>query len=175
MLNELFEKSLVSFKQIPRGDADEFVKDHYLGVHPAASKYYIGVFYRKALRAVSIYGSPMPSVPKSLFTNNLTVPHKDVMELKRLYISKHMPEGERKGLASYIIIGANAMMLKKLPNLKVIVSFSDPREHEGTIYKASNGIYLGKGTGANGKDKYVYPQGTKTTKRIIRNNLKMPY
>jgi hypothetical protein len=66
-------------------------------------------------------------------------------------------------------------MRKLLPNIKVIVSFSDPKSHEGTIYKASNGIYLGRGAGASGKDKYVYPQGSKTTKKVIRNNLKMPY
>ncbi|MHA2408092.1 MAG: Mom family adenine methylcarbamoylation protein [Candidatus Ranarchaeia archaeon] len=175
MLTEIFEKSLVSFKRIPRGDADEFVKKHYLGKHPAASKYYIGLFYRKALRGVVVYGSPMPSVAKSLFRNDLVIRPADILELKRMYIAEEMPADERKGLASYAIIGANHLAGKLHDNLKLVVSFSDPSTHEGTIYRASNGIYMGRGSGASGKDKYVYPQGSKTTKRVIRNNLKTPH
>jgi hypothetical protein len=112
---------------------------------------------------------------ETLFRNDLVIRPADILELKRMYIAEEMPADERKGLASYAIIGANHLAGKLHDNLKLVVSFSDPSTHEGTIYRASNGIYMGRGSGASGKDKYVYPQGSKTTKRVIRNNLKTPH
>lgn len=62
----------------------------------------------------------------------------DVAELMRVALNKHQSP------TSKIVAIAIRMLRKQSPNLKMLISLSDPRQgHVGGIYQAGNWIYIG--------------------------------
>jgi len=85
--------------------------------------------------------------------------------------------------------------------LKAIISYCDPSKHQGTVYKATGAIYLGRGRDyqeytkdgkvirrsrippeersslekvkINGKDRYVYPVGSHSQRNWVKKHLNM--
>jgi len=222
----------LAVKPITRDMSKKFVEKHYLGKFPAVPQDYIGIFYTnpvpqkpspqmelplEELVGVIIYGSPtspliVPSVVRPMTAQEAMKVGKQegdfpfvmqqVKELQRMYI-KPLPEEIRKNLATMSIVRANKLIESKYPNAKLIVSYSDSAEHAGTIYKASNAIYLGRGKASqlfkffnsdrmirparvkpeerdmgelvatSPKDKYVWLTGDNRNKKYISQFLKM--
>lgn len=201
-MNETFNPQSVTFEEVPRAKVREFIQTHYLGSFPAVSLAYVGILYNQNLIGVVIYGrTSAPSVQKSIFKPDVNVDNKDILELQRLFIIDDetlLPKEDRKNLAGFSISHANDFVVKKFPNVKVILSYSDPDHHLGTVYKATNAIYQGRGdkvrmfkradgklirtnrvqpeekgelVSMTGKDRWVYPVGSTSQKKWVKRNL----
>ena len=105
---------------------------HYAGRMPSIS-YAFGLFDGDDLIGVVTYGTPAGASQRE---GLLGKEHADiVLELNRLCL-KH----NRKNEASFLV----AHSLKMLPRPRVIISYADSAQgHIGTVYQASNAIYLG--------------------------------
>lgn len=200
----MFKSAQASYKNITRDESKQFIEQHYLGKFPATSSEYVGIFYNDVLVGVVIYGSPAsPSAVLSIFSPESGATHRNLMELQRLFITGDqnvLPDDDRKGLAGYSIVKANDIVSKKRPDIKAIVSYSDPDKHQGTVYKATGAIHQGRGRDyytyirksdgvevrpsrlkdgvpvekikVTGKDRYVYPVGSHSQRSWVRKNLK---
>jgi hypothetical protein len=176
-LLEFFNPSDVRIYPVNRDDLKGFVEKHYLGSYPAAAKDYLGVFYKnigmEALVGMVIYGSPSaPAVVKAMFKPEANVSFQAVSELKRLFLvddETKLPKDEKKNLAGYCIAKGNDIIAERHPEVKAIVSYSDPEHHTGSVYKATNAIYQGR---VSGKDRWVYPVGSPSQRSWVRKNLK---
>lgn len=137
-------------------DIHPFILKHYLQSWPAGIKRIYGIQrIGHGLIGMIIFGSPLSSATKSM---EQEVDHKQVLELKRLFIedNEDLPHIE-----SYVIAQSLKMIKKEFPDVKVIITFADENVgHFGSIYQATNAIYLGKSK--NGKHKYAY---------ILRGNI----
>ena len=207
----------IAVAPISRNESKEFIEKHYLGKFPATPTDYIGIFYDGSLVGVIIYGSPSaPGIVASVVrplsdeeaqragkqSGEYPIIMQQIKELQRMYIME-LPENIRKNMATMSIVRANRLMESKYQDLRIIVSYSDPTHHEGTIYKASNAIFMGRGvTGRvfkydnsdritrvnrvppedrdkgkviqiSGKDKYVWLAGDKRNKKFIQQFLKV--
>lgn len=135
-----------------RQDVEVFIKRHYLQKFPTAIKR-IYAIYRKQTEGrrmvgMIIYGSPFHTVGKFLEPE---VKANEILELKRLYID----DIGVKNLESFSIGQSLNLLKKDEPTVKVVVTFADDLEgHIGTVYQATNAIYLG--TYGMGKHKYIY-------------------
>ena len=203
MLNEFFDPKLVTFKEVDKDMVRDFVQKHYLGKFPQVPQFYVGIFYNNNLVGAVIYGRPAaPNLEKSVFKSDAEVNYKNLLELQRLFIvddEELLPKDARKNLAGYSITKANELAAHEFPEVKAIVSYSDPDHHSGSVYKATNAIYQGRGTGNRmfkrksdgqlvrtnrlvpgeegefvrivGKDRWVYPMGSASQKNWVRKNL----
>lgn len=202
----MFKSNLASYKEITRDESKKFIEQHYLGKFPASSSEYVGIFYNDKLVGVVIYGSPASPSAINIFKPEANAVPENLIELQRLFITGDtnvLPEDDRKGLAGYSIVRGNELVSKKRPNLKAIISYSDPAKHQGTVYKATGAIYLGRGKDyyefdkgdgkilrqsratpeqkktlqkikINGKDRYVYPVGSNSQRNWVKRHLNMP-
>jgi hypothetical protein len=136
-----------------REDVTQFVQKHYLHKFPAGTQL-IYMVNRKTENGASqpigmaLYGSPFPTATKFLEPE---VSHQDTIELKRLFLD----DVGIKNLESFVIAKTLKRVKEDKSNVKVIITFADDSQgHKGTIYQATNAIYLGKSD--TGKHKYVY-------------------
>lgn len=88
-----------------------------------------------------------------------------VLELRRMYIIDKFRNSVHNA-------GTQSLALKELKNIKpnviLVITYADPAKgHDGTIYKAANAIYLGRGNGNNGKHKYIFLLGNKHENKTI--------
>ena len=99
--------------------------------------YSFGLFYKNILVGVITFGMP----PSSTLAESIAGKEYSnlVIELNRLIVN----DGLEKNALSYFV----ANSINKLPNNKIIVSFSDNNmNHTGYIYQATNFLYTGKTT-----------------------------
>lgn len=136
-----------------REDVAQFVQKHYLHKFPAGTQL-IYMVNRKTAEGASqpigmaLYGAPFPTATKFLEPE---VSHQDTIELKRLFFD----DIGVKNLESFVIAKTLKKIKEDKPNIKVVITFADDLQgHKGTIYQATNAIYLGKSD--SGKHKYVY-------------------
>lgn len=136
-----------------REDVAQFVQKHYLHKFPAGTQL-IYMVNRKTSDGASqpigmaLYGAPFPTATKFLEPE---VSHQDTIELKRLFFD----DIGVKNLESFVIAKTLKKIKEDKPNIKVVITFADDLQgHKGTIYQATNAIYLGKSD--SGKHKYVY-------------------
>ena len=95
-----------------------------------------------------VYGSVMPAATKIL---QPVVNPNEIVELKRLYLD----DIDVKNLESYVIAKSLKLVKDSMPEIKAVITFADDKVgHTGTIYQATNAIYLGKSP--SGKHKYLY-------------------
>lgn len=129
---------------------NDYMLKHYLKSNPSSINIRFGIFYENKMVGIIAYGPPTSvSIIKELGLNS-----GEVIELRRLFIDDdlniHNPESQSISLA-------NKELKHIKPNTKIIVTYADPSQgHLGTIYKATNAVYIGKGTGKTGKHKYIY-------------------
>lgn len=186
-------------KQIEYSETKDFLLNkHYAHRMPSVS-YAYGLFYNNQLHGVITYGSP---ASRSLQTGFFGKEYASkVIELNRLYIDDEISQSV-KNITSYFV-SSTLKDLKKY-NL-LVVSFADSgMNHLGSIYQATNFIYLGKtkertdkfsGFNAHSrhydknkkeiirpvrssKYKYIYFAMNKTNKKKFKNLLKykpLPY
>jgi hypothetical protein len=138
----------------------QLAKKHYLRSLPSHIKRVYVVRYKRPHQGnmvigMAIYGSAMPSISKFLNPEAIS---KEVLDLKRLYIA----DVGIPNLESYVIAQTLRMLKQDEPNVKVVVTNANEKAgHIGTVYQATNAIYLGKTK--QGFHKYAY---------ILRGNLK---
>jgi hypothetical protein len=178
-LVEFFDPRAVSFKEIGRADVKDFIEKHYLGVYPAAAMFYVGIYYNDNFVGMIIYGKQRAPLHRIVFTDEAGMTHHNLMELQRLFLDDDetkLPKDARKNLAGYAITKGNELCAQRFPDLKAIVSYSDPGHHSGAVYKATNAIYQGRsrigGWGGGGKDRWVYPVGSASQRSWVRKNLR---
>ena len=89
------------------------------------NRHYIcfGAMYDNHWLAVGIWSSPV----------NQAFDMENVLELRRMAIAPEAP----KNTASRMIRIMIALIRKRLPNIKRLISYQDTEVHRGTIYKAS--------------------------------------
>ena len=125
-----------------------FTEKHYLKKMPAANFFY-GV-YRKADRLMIgaiAYGPPFPTVSKML--SKLAKPN-EILDLKRLFIE----DVGIRNVESFVIGQSLKLLQQDDPNLKIVITFADSKEgHVGSIYQATNAVYVGQ---SGGKHRYLY-------------------
>lgn len=195
-LDNLLGINGIEFKTISYSDTkDVLYNKHYLHRMPNIS-YAFGMFYKNYLCGVITYGSSgSPTLAKSLTETN----YKDVIELNRLYVDDFISEGIYDVTSKFV-----AWSLKQIGN-HVVVSFADSgMNHFGTIYQATNFMYVGETReqwdayiGENkhsrawvkghkyktkklrtAKYEYIYITGNKRYKKDVVHNLKkksLPY
>ena len=136
-----------------------FILKHYLGNWPKGIKKIYGVIHikpeGKEMVGMAIYGTPMKPATKVVYPE---VTSDEVLELKRLFIEDYI---KLPNVESFVISKTLNLIKQEFPNVKVVITFADKTVgHRGSIYQATNAIYLGE---TGGKHKYAY---------IIRGNIK---
>jgi hypothetical protein len=137
-----------------------FILKHYLGNWPTNVKKIYGIIHikpeGKEMVGMAIYGSPMTSATKIVEPE---ASPNEVMELKRLFIEDYI---DLPNVESFVISKTLKMIKEEFPRVKIVITFADDKAgHTGTIYQATNAIYLG--ISSSGKHKYAY---------ILRGNIK---
>lgn len=151
-------KDEIEIAPATRDDVAQFVQKHYLQKFPAGTQliYIVNLKKNDQIQPIgmALYGSPFPTASKFL---NPEVQHNETIELKRLFLDDvNIPN-----LESFVIASTIKKIKEDKPNIKVVITFADDKVgHTGTIYQATNAIYLGKSD--SGKHKYVY---------VLRGNL----
>jgi len=136
-------------------------KHHYLNKWPTAvqspngdpTKHAMGVFHEGQLVGTVVYGiSARPQSTREIFQDdqgNPIMQNNQMWELQRLFLD---PEAQKTipNLASQAIARSNEYVRQNgktkdgLP-VKAIISYADSSVgHEGTVYKATNALYLGE-------------------------------
>lgn len=128
-------------RRIPGGVGKAFIIEHHYshGCHNGPMTW--GLFSGEELIGVCAFATPgSEAVRASLFGKE----HKDhVTELHRLVIVDDTP----KNTESWFISRALKGLKTEKPNIWAVISFADSSEgHVGTIYQATNALYLGTTT-----------------------------
>lgn len=147
---------------------DNMVRKHYLGGAHKNINIRLGIFVDNKMIGIAAYGPP--TFP--LISKQLGLQSGEVYELRRFYTEQnHIHNLESQALSI-----ANSELKNIKPNVKVVVTYADPQQgHIGTLYQATNAKYLGKGSGKQGKHKYIYILGNKSEKKYIENKIKDLY
>jgi hypothetical protein len=146
---------------------------HYSGTYPAA-RFRFGLYHRAELVGVAVFSHPCND---AVLTNVFPIPARDAVELGRFVLLDQVPgNGE-----SWFIARCFEQLQGQVAG---VVSYSDPEPrttaagevvhpgHVGTIYQATNGVYLGR---ARSQWLRLLPDGTVFSHRAeqkIRNREK---
>ena len=161
----LLQESLKDEIEVVNGTKESvsnFVQKHYLQKFPAGIQL-IYLIIRKTQQnsfpiGMALYGSPFPTATKFLEPE---IKHDETIELKRLFMDDDA--NKIPNLESFVIAKTLKKIKEDKPNVKIVITFADDTVgHVGTIYQATNAIYLGKSDA--GKHKYIY---------ILRGNPKI--
>jgi len=125
------------------------VRHHYSRSYPAASLRF-GLFERGHLVGVAVLGVPMSRAVLAGPFPTLE-PYRQSLELSRLILLDEVPANAESWFVSRVFADAAGA------GVRGVVAFSDPLPrrvsgdvlmpgHIGTVYKALNGIYTGRGT-----------------------------
>jgi len=145
---EVIQTSLYEVAAIPNPIAKEFVcRQHYSGTFPAA-RFRYGLYRGSDLQGVAVFSHPCSD---RVLTNVFPGDVRASVELGRFVLLDHVPgNGESWFLA-------RCFELLRGQGIAGVVSFSDPLPratidgrtvlpgHVGTIYQATNAVYLGRG------------------------------
>lgn len=120
------------FFQFPCGlTASKFVRDHHYSGKCPPAQYYFGIDSGGTLAGVATFRRP--SLPK------IQTAYGADIELSRLVLLDEVPKNSESRF-----IGWCLRWLKQKSSCRKVISFADPRQgHRGTIYRASNFVYLG--------------------------------
>jgi len=137
-------KSDYAIKTISKIDASYIIlKYHYLKDISKGFKsgYNFGLFKKDELVGVCVFtGFPVPELSKGML--GLERNDQDgLFELSRLCLSPEIQSTEHN-LSSYFVSKC-IKKLRKMTNVRVILSYADNDFHKGTVYKACNFKYYG--------------------------------
>ena len=111
-------------------------KNHYLRSMPGGTQISLGAFIEGRLLGVLTFGVG-PANAHCLVDNAART---DGVTLTRLWLSDELPKNSESR-----VIGIALRSLAKATTLKFVLTYADPSaEHMGTIYQASNWIYIGE-------------------------------
>ena len=141
-------KDELELRRISGAEASDFIKSHYLASTPAGGPIYYGVFHKGTGNIIGVVTYSSPSKPTDyheIAVNQITgesyIAPGEIVELSRLYFPDDI---DMPNIESFTIAAGNKMIKKEKPNLKVIITRADAGRHVGSIYQATNAIYLGK-------------------------------
>lgn len=143
---------------INRKDITPFIQKHYLHKFPSNIKKAYAIYHKqtnggdnnnkKQMIGIIVYGLPLVAAGK--FLQPLVNPD-EILELKRLFID----DIGLRNIESHVIGRSLKDIRQNMPEIKAVITFADEKAgHIGSIYQATNAIYLGKTD--NGKHKYIY-------------------
>ena len=110
---------------------------HYSNLMPQGCRGWprYGVWENDQFIGVVVFGTG----PSPQWAGQFGLTHKECFELVRVALDKHETEVTR------IISIALRLVRKDLPELRLVVSYADPKQgHDGKIYRAGNWLYAGK-------------------------------
>ena len=151
----------------------QFVQAHYLHKFPTGIKKIFAVNHKqqdgtKKMVGMVMYGSPFMTV--SRFLEPAGIDLKETLELKRLFID----DVGIRNIESFVIGQTLGKIRKEMPEIRIVFTFADDKVgHVGSIYQATNAIYLGKSP--DGKHKYIYIMNDKDKKAIEQIIKPQPY
>jgi len=147
-------KDLIYLEKKSKSEVEELITRHYLGKYPSAAAPPYGVMLRTPngpeMVGAIIYGqTSKPNEYKEISVDekgDSILKQGEVMELLRLYLSPETKTNpELRNLASYVISLGNTSLKSDNPSVKVVITRADSGQgHTGSIYQATNAIYLGK-------------------------------
>jgi len=125
---------------IDKDKAKVIITQNHYSKKWTSCRYALGLFDRKELIGVAVYGFPVGrQVVKSI---SAALSNDDVLELTRLWVM----DGTEKHTESFFI-GQTFKWLRNNSKVKVLISYSDPMyNHIGIIYEATNWLYQGNNT-----------------------------
>lgn len=145
---------------------NQMIRKHYLQGINKSVNIKLGIFVDRNMIGLAAYGPP--TFP--LISNQLNLKSNEVYELRRFYTE----DNNIHNLESQAISLANIEVKNIIPRLKAIITYADSSQgHQGTLYQATNAIYLGKSRGISGKHKYVYILGSKSEKRNTEKQMNL--
>lgn len=107
---------------------------HYSGTMPFGKTAKVGVWENDTFKGVVIYARGASKHIGDPFNMDMT----EVCELQRMALDDHATPTSR------IISISLKLLQERSPELRLVVSFADPEQgHDGTVYQASNWLYLG--------------------------------
>ena len=140
---------LVTLREINKDVAKEMVEKFHYSHLLGPCSYSLGIFYKKEhdffysheeLIGCMTYGVPLGRLSVKSISEKLEAYQS--LELTRLFIH----DGYEKNIESYSISKSFYWIRKNLPEVEVLLSYSDPEYgHKGTIYQATNWLYQGRG------------------------------
>jgi hypothetical protein len=111
------------------------VREHYLHSFPGGTKLAFGAFVGTRLLGALTLGAG----PANAYSLVASATPDDCLTLTRLWLSDELPTNSESRLIAVVL-----RSLKKHSGLKFLVSYADPAQgHLGTIYQATNWIYIG--------------------------------
>lgn len=119
--------------------AEEFVRLHHYSktAHRGTLRY--GLYFGPHLVGVTIYDAGAHSARASVFGKERA---SEVLHHHRLAISAECPEDRPQ--TSWFLAKAHRYIRRDRPSVKAVVTFADIEfGHEGTVYRAVNGVYFG--------------------------------
>lgn len=138
---------------------DPIVKFHYLHAMPSAVVAHYGVFSDDALKGVAILTTGARNGHRVVMGARSS----DNATLARLWLADDLgPNSESR------VLGIVLRHLRQSTSLKFLLSYADPSAgHLGTIYQATNWLYLGQTEGAGyldvGEGKLRHPRSVFST------------
>lgn len=173
------EKKNVEIKPIQKGDADfkqadEWIRTkHYLKKWPKAVQSVLGVYVDGKLSGTLVYGIGTRGQAATDIFGDGVIANNQLWELQRAYTTEEAKKLV-PNLGSMVIsrgnewIRTNAKTKDGKP-IKAIVSYADSAQgHAGSVYKASNAIYLGQQKPLPGWTITDPKTGNTVTKSVIK-------
>ena len=122
---------------VPRPQARAYIEaHHYLRTSPRAPTVALGLWHGPALIGVALIGVSCSEAARSFPFGPAYTSH--VLELTRFHVRDNTP----KNTESWFLAGVRRRLDRRLWGL---LAFADPSAgHVGTIYQASNALYLGQ-------------------------------
>jgi len=112
------------------------VEHHYLHSIPGGTQISLGAFVEDSLLGVLTFGVG----PTNAHRLVVGAGRRDCVTLTRLWLSDELPRNSESR-----VLGIALRSLAKATTLKFVLTYADPSaEHMGTIYQASNWIYIGE-------------------------------
>jgi hypothetical protein len=159
-------KDKIRLMRVSREDVVPFIQKHYLKKFPPSIKQIYGVYYilprNFKMIGMVIYGSAWNRA-KIMF-EPMGIKLDEIMDLKRLYLE----DIGLKNLESFVIAQSLKMLMNDFPNVKIVLTYAwEGAGHIGTIYQATNAIYLGKSAKGMHKYAYVLRGNTKNIRKML--------
>jgi hypothetical protein len=130
---------------------------HYSKARQAGKSANVGVWESGKFIGAVIFSAGSGSTTK--WASRVSLHREEMAELARVALTKHSTPVSR------IVSIAIKMLKRQSPNLRLLVSYADPREgHHGGIYQAGGWIYVGE----TSKDiRYVDKHGKEYHPRVV--------
>lgn len=149
-MSEFVDTDRVEVRKINSNIAKDIIVKHHYSHAWTMCSLAMGIFYKtneemdffegekEELIGCVVFGNPVGRSTAASLSSELKI--SQVYELTRLFIH----DGYGKNIESYCIGQCLQYIKRTLPNIKAVISYSDPEQgHVGTIYKATNAIYQG--------------------------------